>query len=148
VFEAAQENQRQVTMTPPDSRKPIIVTWQGTTRTSLESVRLFVSDGRLRACGRMVVATEAPFSASFEFTVARSGDMGKGLLRTTAADSERQIAVGRTSDGVWLIDRGEGPTERNEFEGALDVDVAGSISACTAPRARLSCRSCTSRPRT
>jgi hypothetical protein len=123
-------------MTPPGSRKPIIVSWQGTARKSLEQVRLFVSDGRLRASGRLVVADESPFSASFEFSVARSGDVGKGLLRTTAADTERQISVGRTEDGMWLIDRGEG-TQRNEFDGALDVDVAGSVTFTCLPIRRL-----------
>jgi uncharacterized protein len=123
-------------MTPPGTRKPIIVTWQGTVRTSLESVRLFVSDGRLRASGRLVVADENPFSASFEFSVARSGDVGKGLLRTTAADTERQISVGRTEDGMWLIDQGEG-TKRNEFDGALDVDVAGAVTFTALPIRRL-----------
>jgi uncharacterized protein len=123
-----------VTTTPPGSRKPIIVTWQGTSRTSLESVRLFVSDGRLRASGRLVVAD---FSASFEFTASRAGDVGRGLLRTTAADSERQISLGRTEDGVWLVDHGKGATERNEFEGALDVDVAGSVTFTALPIRRL-----------
>lgn len=126
-----------MTTTPPGSRKPIIVTWQGTSRTSLESVRLFVSDGRLRASGRLVVAAETPFSASFEFTVARSGDVGRGLLRTTAADTERQISLGRTEDGIWLVDRGEGATERNEFDGALDVDVAGAVTFSALPIRRL-----------
>ena len=126
-----------MTTTPPGSRKPIIVTWQGTTRTSLESVRLFVSDGRLRASGRLVVAPESPFSASFEFTVARSGDVGRGLLRTTAADTERNISLGRTADGIWLVDRGEGATERNEFDGALDVDVAGAVTFTALPIRRL-----------
>jgi uncharacterized protein len=125
-----------VTTTPPGSRKPIIVTWQGTSRTSLEQVRLFVSDGRLRASGRLVVAPEAAFSASFEFTVARSGDVGRGLLRTTAADTERNISLGRTEDGIWLVDRGEG-AERNEFEGALDVDVAGAVTFTALPIRRL-----------
>lgn len=120
----------------PGSRKPIIVTWQGTARTSLESVRLFVSDGRLRASGRLVVADDLPFSASFEFSVARSGDVGKGLLRTTAADTERQISVGRTEDGMWLIDHGDG-TRRNEFDGALDVDVAGAVTFTALPIRRL-----------
>jgi uncharacterized protein len=124
-------------MTPPGSRKPIIVTWQGTARTSLESVRLFVSDGRLRASGRLVVASKDPFSASFEFSVARSGDVGRGLLRTTAVDTERQISVGRTEDGMWLIDRGEGTTQRNEFEGAVDVDVAGCVTFTALPIRRL-----------
>jgi hypothetical protein len=122
--------------TPPGSRKPIIVTWQGTARTSLEQVRLFVSDGRLRASGRLVVADGLAFSASFEFSVARSGDVGKGLLRTTAADTERQISVGRTEDGMWLIDQGDG-TKRNDFDGALDVDVAGAVTFTALPIRRL-----------
>jgi hypothetical protein len=124
-------------MTPPGSRKPIIVTWQGTARTSLEQVRLFVSDGRLRASGRLVVASGAPYSSSYELTAARSGDVGKGLLRTTAADTERQISVGRTDDGMWLIDHGKGETERNEFDGACDVDVAGSVTFTALPIRRL-----------
>jgi hypothetical protein len=126
-----------VTTTPPGSRKPIIVTWQGTNRTSLESVRLFVSDGRLRASGRLIVANETPYSASFEFTAARRGDVGRGLLRTTAADTERSISVGRTEDGIWLIDDGNGATARNEFEGAVDVDVAGSVTFTALPIRRL-----------
>lgn len=126
-----------MTTTPPGSRKPIIVTWQGTSRTSLESVRLFVSDGRLRASGRQVVAGEVPYSTSFEFTASRAGDVGKGLLRTTAADTERQISLGRTADGMWLVDRGEGATERNEFDGALDVDVSGAVTFTALPIRRL-----------
>ncbi|WP_330838111.1 putative glycolipid-binding domain-containing protein [Actinophytocola sp.] len=113
----------------------MIVTWQGTARTSLEQVRLSVRDGRLRASGRLVVATGSPFSASFEFSAARSGDVGRGLLRTTA-DTERQISVRRTEDGIWLIDRGEG-VERSEFEGATDVDVAGSVTFTALPIRRL-----------
>jgi len=126
-----------VTTTPPGTRKPIVVTWQGTNRTSLESVRLFVSDGRLRASGRLVVAAETAFSASFEFTASRAGDVGRGLLRTTASDSERQISVGRTEDGIWLVDHGKGATERNEFDGAADVDVAGSVTFTALPIRRL-----------
>jgi len=126
-----------VTTTPPGTRKPIIVTWQGTNRTSLESVRLFVSDGRLRASGRLVVAADTPFSASFEFTASRAGDVGRGLLRTTASDTERQISVGRTEDGIWLVDHGKGATERNEFDGAADVDVAGSVTFTALPIRRL-----------
>ncbi|MFL6121200.1 putative glycolipid-binding domain-containing protein [Actinophytocola sp.] len=125
-----------MTTPPPGSRKPTIVTWQGLARTSLEQVRLFVRDGRLRASGRLVVASEAPFSASFEFTAARFGDVGRGLLRTTAADTERQVSVRRTEDGIWLIDRGEG-VERSEFDGATDVDVAGSVTFTALPIRRL-----------
>lgn len=122
-------------MTPPGSRKPMIVTWQGTARTSLEQVRLSVRDGRLRASGRLIVASESPFTASFEFSAARFGDVGRGLLRTSA-DTERQISVRRTEDGIWLIDRGDG-VERSEFDGATDVDVAGAVTFTGLPIRRL-----------
>lgn len=116
-----------------------MLTWQGVGAPSLESVRLLVSDGRLRASGRMVAAAaqdHEAFSASFEFTVAKSGDVGRGLLRTTTAEEERQIMVGRTEDGVWLIDHGQG-AERDEFDGAADVDVAGAVTFNALPIRRL-----------
>ena len=121
------------------SRKPIIMTWQGSASPRLESVRLLVSDGRLRASGRVVAAANAgapAFSASFEFSVDRAGDVGRGLLRTTTADEERQVSVGRTEDGVWLIDHGQGAA-RDEFDGAADVDVAGLVTFTALPIRRL-----------
>jgi len=118
-----------------------MMTWQGVAAPYLESVRLLVSDGRLRATGRIVAATRQsspaePFHASFELTVARGGEVGKGLLRTTTADEERQVSVGRTEDGVWLVDHGHG-TERNEFDGAADVDVTGAVTFTSLPIRRL-----------
>jgi uncharacterized protein len=116
-----------------------MITWQGVASPRLESVRLVVSDGRLRAAGRVVAAaspTTEAYSASFEFSVARSGDVGKGLLRTITAEEERQISVGRTEDGVWLVDHGQGAA-RNEFAGAADVDVAGLVTFTALPIRRL-----------
>jgi hypothetical protein len=118
-----------------------MMTWQGAAAPYLESVRLLVSDGRLRATGRIVAAANPDrsrdaYSASFELTVARSGDVGRGLLRTTTADEERQVSVGRTEDGVWLIDHGGG-AERNEFDGAADIDVAGAVTFTALPIRRL-----------
>lgn len=123
------------------SRKPLMMTWQGVASPHLESVRLLVSDGRLRASGRVVAATDPAtsteaFSASFEFTVARSGEVGKGLLRTFTANKESQVSVGRTEDGVWLIDHGQGAA-RNEYDGAADVDVAGLVTFTAFPIRRL-----------
>ncbi|WP_233160179.1 putative glycolipid-binding domain-containing protein [Actinophytocola xanthii] len=123
------------------SRKPLMMTWQGVTAPYLESVRLMVSDGRLRASGRIVAAANPEratpaFNASFELSVARTGDVGRGLLRTITADEERQVSVGRTEDGVWLVDRGDG-TQRNEFDGAVDVDVAGAVTFTALPIRRL-----------
>ncbi|HEY0452257.1 putative glycolipid-binding domain-containing protein [Actinophytocola sp.] len=118
-----------------------MITWQGVAAPRLESVRLLVSGSRLRASGRVVAAADPgtgaeAFSASFEFTVARTGDVGKGFLRTVTADEERQVSVGRTEDGVWLIDHGQGAA-RNEFDGAADVDVAGLVSFTALPIRRL-----------
>lgn len=123
------------------SPKPLMMTWQGVTAPYLESVRLLVSDGRLRASGRIVAAANparstSAFNASFELTVARGGNVGKGLLRTITADEERQVSVGRTEDGVWLVDRGDG-TRRDEFDGAADVDVAGAVTFTALPIRRL-----------
>jgi uncharacterized protein len=124
-----------------NSRKPLMMTWQGVAEPYLESVRLLVSDGRLRATGRIVAAarpdrgTEA-FHASFELSVPRGGGVGRGLLRTTTADEERQVSVGRTEDGVWLVDHGDG-AERNEFDGAADVDVTGAVTFTALPIRRL-----------
>jgi uncharacterized protein len=132
-----QEEARRQVSSP--TRKPIMLTWQGTASPRLESVRLVVSDGRLRAAGRVVAAaspTADAYSASFEFSVARSGDVGKGLLRTITAEEERQISVGRTEDGVWLIDHGQGAA-RNEYDGAADVDVAGLVTFTALPIRRL-----------
>jgi len=123
------------------SRKPVLLTWQGVRAASLESARLLVSDGRLRASGRLVSAaapvygTEA-FSASYELTATKSGEVGRVLLRTTTADEERQVMLGRTDDGVWLIDHGQG-AERDEFDGAADVDIAGAVLFNTLPIRRL-----------
>jgi hypothetical protein len=52
------------------------------------------------------------------------------------AEEERQISVGRTEDGVWLIDHGQGAA-RDEFEGAADVDVAGLVTFTALPIRRL-----------
>lgn len=128
-------------MSSAASRKPLMMTWQGVAAPYLESVRLLVSDGRLRATGRIVAAADPArrseaFHASFELSVARGGDVGRGLLRTTTADEERQVSVGRTEDGVWLVDRGDG-AERNEFDGAADVDVAGAVTFTALPIRRL-----------
>jgi uncharacterized protein len=121
------------------SHKPIMMTWQGVGAPRLESVRLVISDGRMRAAGRVVAAaspTSEAYSASFEFSVARGGQVGKGLLRTITAEEERQISVGRTEDGVWLIDHGQGAA-RNEFDGAADVDVSGLVTFTALPIRRL-----------
>ncbi|WP_253768134.1 putative glycolipid-binding domain-containing protein [Goodfellowiella coeruleoviolacea] len=123
------------------ARRPTMLTWQGVGASSLESVRLMAGGDRLRASGRLISGgtgahrgalgaeagdTGQAYSASFELSTDKAGRASRLLLRSTTAEDERQVAVSRTQDGLWLVDRGQG-AERAEFDGALDVDVAGSV---------------------
>lgn len=112
------------------ARNPVVITWQGSNPPSMESVRLLVGEGRLRASGRVITAasgdTEA-FSAAFEASVDKNDPAGRLLLRSATATVERQISLSRSEDGFWLCDTGDGTT-RNEFGGAIDVDVAGAVT--------------------
>ncbi|GDY33421.1 putative glycolipid-binding domain-containing protein [Gandjariella thermophila] len=135
---ASEEDGRPV---PPQYRRPTMLTWQGVPEQPprLESVRLLLSDARLRASGRMVAAAgdgTEPFSASFELSVTEVGTVSRLLLRSTTAEEERQISLSRTEDGVWLADLGQG-TERTDFDGAVDVDVQRAALFNTLPIRRL-----------
>jgi hypothetical protein len=102
-----------------------MLTWQGVSFRMMESVRLLVTEDRLRASGRAIVSGEngvEPYSASFELTVNAAGVVSRLLLRSSTAEEERQVSLNRSEDGVWLVDHGDG-AERTEFDGALDVDV-------------------------
>jgi uncharacterized protein len=123
-------------------RRPVMLTWQRLASPSLESVRLQFSEGRLRASGRIVAAANdaqdiEAFNASFIASVERAEEAGRLMFRTTTADEERQITLSRTGDGIWLIDHGDGTTQRNAFEGAIDVDIAGAVTFNALPVRRL-----------
>ena len=123
------------------ARKPAVLTWQGGPPTTLESVRLLFSDTRLRASGRLIAAADRDadreaFSASFEASIDKGEAAGRLLLRTTTGEAERQISLSRTEDGIWLVDYGSEST-RDEFSGAVTVDVAGAVTFNTLPIRRL-----------
>jgi hypothetical protein len=121
------------------TRKGTILTWQGVSAPSLESVRLLVADDRLKASGRLIAAADGDkeaFSTSFEVATDARGAFNRLLIRATTAEEERQISVNRTEDGLWLVDRGQG-TERSTFGGALEVDVAGAVVFNALPIRRL-----------
>lgn len=120
----------------------MIYTWQGSATTSLESVRLVSTEGRVvRASGRFIVAadpragTEA-FNASFDLTAGKPLSDGRLLIRATTGTEERQLSASRTGEGQWLVDRGAG-SERNAFDGAMDLDVAGCVLFNSLPIRRL-----------
>lgn len=111
----------------------MLATWQGDQSPSMESARLRVSEGRLHVSGRLI---ETLFSASYDASVHEATSAVRLLLRTTTAEDDRQIALSRTEDGVWLVDGGDG-AQRDEFDGALDIDVAGAVAFNTFPVRRL-----------
>ncbi|GAA2988880.1 putative glycolipid-binding domain-containing protein [Actinokineospora diospyrosa] len=122
-------------------RNPVVVTWQGTGPNSLESVRLLLADGRVRASGRLIVAADRSagveaYSASYEAAVDRGEEAGRLLLRTTTAEQERQISLSRAEDGTWLVDHGNTST-RDHFGGSVTVHVAGAVTFATLPIRRL-----------
>jgi hypothetical protein len=121
------------------TRKPTILTWQGTAAPRLESVRLLVTENRFKASGRLIAAADGEddaYSTSFEAATDELGTFSRLLIRVTTAEEERQISVNRTEDGLWLVDRGHG-TERSTFGGALEVDVAGAVLFNALPIRRL-----------
>lgn len=123
------------------TRRPTILTWQGVDAPRLESVRLVMMEGRLRASGRIIAAADPSrgveaYNASFEGAIERSEAAGRLLLRTITADEERQVSLNRTEDGVWLIQVGQ-DAERKEFDGAIDVDVANAVIFNALPIRRL-----------
>ena len=94
----------------------------------MESVRVQLSGKRIRANGRIVAAaTEAnpAFGAFYEVQTDESGATKRFGLTVTLAERERQLAIARDEENMWLITDHQG--ERREgFNGALDVDVVFS----------------------
>ncbi|WP_433267330.1 putative glycolipid-binding domain-containing protein [Actinosynnema sp. CS-041913] len=123
----------------PESRSPSaqIVTWQGYDEPRLEQVRFLLSERKLRASGRLVTAgPDEQYSGSFEVSVGETGAVTRLLLRTATVSEERQISVSRSSEGVWLVDSGQG-AERADFDGAVDVDVQFAVLFNAIPIRRL-----------
>jgi hypothetical protein len=114
-----------------------MVTWQGYDVPRLEQVRFLLSERKLRASGRLVTAGPAEqFSGSYEVSVGETGAVKRVLLRTATLSEERHISISRSSEGAWLVDRGQG-AERADFDGAQDVDVQFAVLFNAIPVRRL-----------
>jgi hypothetical protein len=100
-----------------------MLTWQAEDGTGLEGTRLLLgSGGGFRALSRIV---RAEFTASYRLVVADDGTCERLSVTSATAERERHLTINRTDDGFWLLDTGNGGT-REQFGGALDVDVAYS----------------------
>ena len=94
----------------------------------MESVRIQVSGKRIRAHGRIVAAataTNPAFGAFYEVQTDESGATKRFGLTVTLAERERQLAIARDEENMWLVTDHQGES-RAGYNGALDVDVVFS----------------------
>jgi hypothetical protein len=94
----------------------------------MESVRVQLSGNRIKANGRIVAAavgTTPAFGAYYDLQTDEAGAAKRFGLTVTLAERERQLAIARDEENMWLVtdQRGEA---RAAFDGALDVDVVFS----------------------
>ncbi len=94
----------------------------------MESVRIQVSGKRIRANGRIVAAataTNPAFGAYYELQTDETGATKRFGLTVTLAERERQLAIARDEENMWLVTDHQGE-RRAGYGGALDVDVVFS----------------------
>ena len=94
----------------------------------MESVRVQLSGKRIKATGRIVAAataTNPAFGAFYELQTDESGATKRFGLTVTLAERERQLAIARDEENMWLVTDHRGQS-RASYNGALDVDVVFS----------------------
>jgi hypothetical protein len=101
-----------------------MLTWQAGDGRTLESARVLLGAGGLRALGRAVraVPDTLTFTSSYRLVVGESGEVQRLSVTTATAERERSLTLNRTEDGYWLLDTGSGGA-RAEFEKSVDVDL-------------------------
>ena len=104
---------------------PAMLTWRAHDVSRMESVRVQLSGKRIRANGRIVAAATASnpaFGAFYEMQTDESGATKRFGLTVTLAERERQLALARDEENMWLVTDHQGE-RREAYNGALDVDV-------------------------
>jgi uncharacterized protein len=102
----------------------------------MESVRVQLSNNRIKAYGRIVAAateTHPPFSADYDLVTDESGATKRLSLTVTLAERERQLSIARDEENMWLVQDHSGQTARAGYDGACDVDVIFSPFFNTLP---------------
>jgi hypothetical protein len=115
---------------------PAILTWRAHDVPRMESVRVQLSNNRIKAYGRIVAAateTHPPFSASYDLVTDEGGATKRLSLTVTLAERERQLSIARDEENMWLVQDHSGQTVRAGYDGALDVDVIFSPFFNTLP---------------
>lgn len=94
----------------------------------MESVRIHLSGKKIRATGRIVAAatdSNPPFGAFYEVQTDETGATKRFGLTVTMAERERQLAIARDEENMWLVTDHQGE-RRAGYNGALDIDVVFS----------------------
>lgn len=105
-----------------------MLTWRAPDISRMESVRIQVSNKRIRANGRIVAAATAnnpAFGAYYDLQTDETGVTKRFGLTVTLAEREHMLAIARDEENMWLI-TGHQDERRAAYEGALDVDVVFS----------------------
>jgi uncharacterized protein len=115
---------------------PAILTWRAHDVPRIESVRVQLSNNRIKAYGRIVAAatpTHPSFSASYDLVTDESGATKRLSLTVTLAERERQLSIARDEENMWLVQDHGGQSSRAAYDGAMDVDVIFSPFFNTLP---------------
>jgi hypothetical protein len=94
----------------------------------MESVRVQLSGKRIKANGHIVAAdsdTNPAFAAYSDLQTDESGATKRLGMTVTLAERERQLAIARDEENMWLVTDHQGES-RAAYDGALDVDVVFS----------------------
>lgn len=113
---------------PSTTSSASMLTWSGPASSRLEAVRVVLAARGMRATGSIVSAAdgdEPAFSASYTLFTDEAGVISRLTVRATTAGGERHVTTTRSEEGIWLVENGDGAA-RGSFDGALDIDVAGS----------------------
>ncbi|KQH76250.1 hypothetical protein AO501_09570 [Mycobacterium gordonae] len=120
-----------MTAAPYDSTAsvwPQMLTWRAQDISRMESVRIQLSGKRIKANGRIVAAataTNPAFGAFYELQTDEKGATKRFGLTVSLAERERQLAIARDEENMWLITDHQGE-RRSAYNGALDVDLVFS----------------------
>ncbi|OBK79305.1 putative glycolipid-binding domain-containing protein [Mycobacterium sp. 1274761.0] len=115
---------------------PAVLTWRAHDVPRMESVRVQLSNKRIKAYGRIVAAatdTHPAFSASYDLVTDETGCTKRLSMSVTLAERERQLSIARDEENMWMVQDHAGKSNRAAYEGACDVDVIFSPFFNTLP---------------
>ena len=105
-----------------------MLTWRAYDARRMESVRVQLSGKRIkgqRAHRGGATETNPAFAAYYDLQTDDRGATKRLGMTVTLAERERQLAVARDEENMWMVTDHQGES-RAAYDGALDVDVVFS----------------------